>query len=175
MHHLVITRPPKFGAQTDKSKANSFKIQDFSISSTSSGCWCFSLSWCDHSGGSACQIGQQLPFPTTGPPPMWRSPSATLARRSRWASAFGARAWCGSEVPFLGPFAGGLVVSDWTPESCVTHCALQEGVAKSVCEETRPTPPWRLPFMWSIVEEDEGSLRAPIGYIYVYIYSVPTK
>ena len=34
----------------------------------------------DHSGGSARQIGQQLPFSTTGPPPMWRSPSAALVR-----------------------------------------------------------------------------------------------
>ena len=34
----------------------------------------------DHSGGSARQIGQQLPFPTTGPPPMKRSRRATLAR-----------------------------------------------------------------------------------------------
>ena len=34
----------------------------------------------DHSGGSARQIGQQLPFPTTGPPPMKRCLRATLAR-----------------------------------------------------------------------------------------------
>ena len=34
----------------------------------------------DHSGGSARQIGQQLPFPTTGPPPMKRSRRATLVR-----------------------------------------------------------------------------------------------
>ena len=34
----------------------------------------------DHSGGSARQIGQQLPFPTTGPPPMKRCLRATLVR-----------------------------------------------------------------------------------------------
>ena len=34
----------------------------------------------DHSGGSARQIGQQLPFPTTGPPPMESSRRDTLVR-----------------------------------------------------------------------------------------------
>ena len=52
-------------------------------------CSCCSGLWCfvpihrppacrgDHSGGSARQIGQQLPFPTTGPPPMKRCLRAT--------------------------------------------------------------------------------------------------
>ena len=34
----------------------------------------------DHSGGSARQIGQQLPLSTTGPPPMKSSRRATLVR-----------------------------------------------------------------------------------------------
>ena len=67
----------------------------------------------DHSGGSARQIGQQLPFSTTGPPPMKSSRRATLVRWSRWSFGIRSASRCGSEVPFIGPFAGGLVVSDW--------------------------------------------------------------
>ena len=67
----------------------------------------------DHSGGSARQIGQQLPIPTTGPPPMKSCPRATLARWSRWSFGIRSASRCGSEVLFIGPFAGGLVVSDW--------------------------------------------------------------
>ena len=66
----------------------------------------------DHSGGSARQIGQQLPFPTTGPPPMKSSRRATLVRWSRWSFGIRSASRCHSEVPFIGPFAGGLVVSD---------------------------------------------------------------
>jgi hypothetical protein len=66
----------------------------------------------DHSGGSARQIGQQLPFSTTGPPPMKSSRRATLVRWSRWSFGIRSASRCHSEVPFIGPFAGGLVVSD---------------------------------------------------------------
>ena len=66
----------------------------------------------DHSGGSARQIGQQLPLSTTGPPPMKSSRRATLVRWSRWSFGIRSASRCGSEVPFIGPFAGGLVVSD---------------------------------------------------------------
>ncbi len=87
-------------------------------------CSCCSGLWCfvpihrfparrgDHSGGSARQIGQQLPILTTGPPQMKSCPRATLARWSRWSFGIRSASRCGSEVPFIGPFAGGLVVSD---------------------------------------------------------------
>ena len=66
----------------------------------------------DHSGGSARQIGQQLPLSTTGPPPMKSSRRATLVRWSRWSFGIRSARKCHSGAPFIGPFAGGLVVSD---------------------------------------------------------------